>query len=166
VITQRLTLRPWTAAELDDALRLWGDADVMRLLGGPLSRAQIEERLARESASQAEHGFQYWRASLRDGDTFLGCCGLKRTPEPDGTIVVETGFHLLPSAWGRGFASEAARAAITFAFERLDAPAVYAGHHPRNDGSRNVLRKLGFAQIGERFYPPTGLVHPWYRLGR
>ncbi|MBI5518039.1 MAG: GNAT family N-acetyltransferase [Deltaproteobacteria bacterium] len=160
--TERLQLRPWTAADLDDARRLWGDPTVMALLGGPLSPERIEERLARELASQAEHGLQYWR--VQDGDAFVGCCGLKRTDDPDFGAVTELGFQLLPARFRRGYATEAARGVVAYAFERLGVPALYAGHHPENDASRGVLHKLGFVQVGERHYAPTGLMHPWYRL--
>jgi RimJ/RimL family protein N-acetyltransferase len=80
----------------------------------------------------------------------------------DSKHVVELGFHLLPRAWGHGFATEAARTALDFA----PASEVYSGHHPENSASRNVLGKLGFQQIGEMLYPPTGLIHPWYRVSK
>src|SRR5262245_5579000 len=95
--TGRLTLSPWGKEHLDDALRLWGDPQVMALLGGPLVRDQIEARLLNEIDSQVRHGFQYWR--LTDQDGFAGCCGLKPN-DGDGEPVVVLGFHLLPRTWG------------------------------------------------------------------
>ncbi len=156
--SQRLVLQPWSVADLDDAVRLWTHPEVMRLLGGPMSRDKIEARLAHEMNNHEQLGFQYWRVT-HEG-SFVGCCGLKQTALGD-EHVIELGFHLLPDAWGRGFATEAARTALDFAYARHEE--VYSGHHPENAASRNVLRKLGFAQIGELFYPPTGLMHPWYR---
>jgi len=159
--TRRLWLLPWTVADLDDAIALWGSREVMALLGGPMSRAQIEARLANEIDSQAQHGLQYWRATA-DGK-FVGCCGLKLT-DVDGRPELETGFHFLPSTWGRGYASEAAAAVVEHAKVVRAATQLFAGHHPQNHASRKVLEKLGFSRIGEHFYPPTGLMHPWYRL--
>jgi [ribosomal protein S5]-alanine N-acetyltransferase len=159
--TERLIITPWTATDLEDACLLWGDEQVMALLGGPLSRAAAEERLTREVAAQQSHGLQYWR--VHTGSTFAGCCGLKHTVD-EGQTVVELGFHFLPSHWGRGYATEAAYAVVGYAFETLKAESLFAGHHPRNEGSRGVLTKLGFKLVGDRFYPPTGLQHPWYSL--
>jgi RimJ/RimL family protein N-acetyltransferase len=157
--SDRLLFHPWTHADLDDAVALWGNAEVMAMLGGVQSREHIVARLAREIDSQAQHGFQYWR--LTDHGQFVGCCGLKLTDLEDSRRVVEMGFHLMPHAWGRGFATEASRAVLAHAFSFTDE--IYAGHHPENRASQNVLEKLRFTRIGERFWAPTGLMHPWYR---
>jgi [ribosomal protein S5]-alanine N-acetyltransferase len=159
--TERLLLRPWTAGDLADATALWGDAQVMRFLNkqGALTTAEIAARLAREIAALEQHGIQYWRAS--SGDDFVGCCGLKLT-HVDGELVTEMGFHLVPAHWNKGYASEAARAVIAHAFEVRGVRELYAGHHPENHASRRVLERLGFRQLSERYYEPTGLMHPWY----
>jgi RimJ/RimL family protein N-acetyltransferase len=161
--TGRLWLRPWSLADLDEAIRLWSDPRVMAFLGGVLDRAAVVERLSRELDSQAAHGFQYWRVSA--GDAFVGCAGLKRT-DVDGSWVLEMGFHLVPEAWGQGYALELGRAIVAHAFDALGVDALYAGHHPQNRGSERVLAKLGFRRLGTRFYPPTGLDHPWYSVTR
>jgi [ribosomal protein S5]-alanine N-acetyltransferase len=69
-----------------------------------------------------------------------------------------------PAYWKRGLAREAARAVIDFAFGRLEAESLFAGHHPSNDSSRRLLLKLGFVQTHQELYPPTGLLHPSYLL--
>src|SRR5678815_280866 len=128
--SQRLIFQPWTHGDLDDAIALWGNSEVMAMLGGVLSRDQIAARVQREIDSQAQHRLQYWRLTmLSDPGQFMGCCGLKLTDLEDGSRVVEMGFHLLPRAWGRGYATEASRAALAYAFTDLGAPEVYAGHH-------------------------------------
>ena len=90
----------------------------------------------------------------------MGCAGLR--PRPDA--LLELGVHLCADAQGRGLATEAARAVIAFAFSVLGAPALFAGHHPANQASAHLLRKLGFVQTHTELYPPTGLLHPSYRL--
>jgi RimJ/RimL family protein N-acetyltransferase len=163
--SERLLFHHWQTGDLDDAIALWGNPEVMAMLGGVQSREQIVARLSREIDSQAQHGYQYWKlTTLSDHGQFVGCCGLKLTDLEDGARVVEMGFHLMPQAWGRGFASEASRATLDFAFTLTDQ--VYAGHHPGNLASQKVLEKLRFERIGERFYAPTGLMHPWYRRCR
>jgi RimJ/RimL family protein N-acetyltransferase len=161
--TRRLLMRPWTAADLEDACRLWSDPAVMALLGGAWSRAQVEARLAREKASQEQYGVQYWKLIDNDTGEMVGCCGIKPN-DLNGEIIFETGFHLARAHWGKGYATEALERVVGHAFEQLRLPKLYAGHHPMNNASKRVLEKLGFKCVGERFYEPTGLIHPWYEL--
>src|SRR5262245_2016509 len=104
----------WTDDDLDLAMRLWGDARVTRMIGGPFTEEQVRDRLAREIASEAAHGIQYWPIfRLRDA-AHVGCCGLRPYGEDPG--VLEIGFHIRHDHWGQGYASEAARAVIVLAF--------------------------------------------------
>ena len=103
-------------------------------------------------------------AALRETGDFIGCCGLK--PFDSGPAVFELGFQLLPRFWGKGYAQEASRAAIAFAFRPLNASALVAGHHPENLPSRRTLEALGFRYTHDVHYPPTGLMHRLYRLDR
>jgi RimJ/RimL family protein N-acetyltransferase len=163
--TRRLCFRHWSEVDLPHALTLWGDAEITRLVGGPFSTPEIEARLAREMAQQADHGVQYWPIFLLDSGDFVGCCGLRPYPpaEPSGTMC-ELGFHLRPQFWGRGLAMEAARAVMAHAFDDLAATSLFAGHHPDNVASARLLEKLGFRYDRDEFYPPTGLHHPSYVL--
>lgn len=160
--TRRLALRPWTAADLDLALGLWGDPEVTRLIGGPFSEEQIRQRLEREIACLEAHGVQYWPVFLREGSAHVGCCGLR--PYPQDPETFEIGIHLKKEYWGQGFAEEAVQAVITYAFDKLKIAVLFAGHHPANARSRQSLSKLGFRYTHDEFYPPTGLMHPSYRL--
>lgn len=96
----------------------------------------------------------------RSGEIF-GCCGLR--PDAD---ALELGVHLRFEHWGRGYASEAARAAIAHAFGALAIRQLVAGHHPENRASRRLLERLGFRYLSDDLYPPTGLHHPTYLLRR
>lgn len=159
--TERLRFREWSPDDFELAWSLWGDPDVTRLFGGPFSREQVQARLDREIANAATLRIQYWPIFLRENDAFVGCCGLR--PERD---IYALGFHLRPPYWGRGYAPEAARAVIAFAFDTLGAAQLFAGHHPENTRSKRVLESLGFAYSHHQLYPPTGLQHPGYLLGR
>ncbi len=155
----RLTFRTWTTADEALAASLWQNEEVMRFIGGPYTNAQVRERLEREIEHERRYGFQYW--PLFERETFAGVCGLK--PHKIESNELELGFHLMPAFWGRGHASEAARAVMEHAFNVLHATALYAGHHPNNEASRRVVEKLGFECIGTHFFAPTGLDHPWYK---
>ena len=160
--TPRLGFRSWSIEDLPLALALWGDPAVTRLIGGPFSGAQIRERLHAEIVTMAAHRVQYWPVFLLRGGAHVGCCGLRAYDLSEQ--VYELGFHLRASYWGQGFAVEAARAVIEFAFAELGARGLFAGHHPANAASRVVLERLGFHLTHEEFYAPTGLEHPSYRL--
>ena len=130
---------------------------------GVMPDDEIRARLALEIAREKEHGFQYWPL-FAGAETFVGCCGLKpREPEKK---IVELGFHLGADHWGKGYATEAGRAVIEHAWSVVGASAIFAGHHPQNEGSRRALEKLGFVKTHDELYPPTGLIHPGYLLSR
>ena len=158
--TTRLWFRKWTAADLPLAAALWGDARVTAMIGGPFDAGRVAGLLEAQLAMDREAGVQYWPVFLASSGEFAGCCGLR----PRGAGQLELGFHFRPEHWGKGFATEAARAAIAFAFEDMKAEELFAGHHPRNAVSARTLRKLGFRYSHDELYPPTGLRHPSYVL--
>lgn len=157
--TARLVFRTWRADDLPLARALFGDPRVTELTGGPLDDDQLRARLELELEHQRTHGLQYWPIFLHGG-AHVGCCGLR----PRAPRVHELGFYLLPAAWGQGLAVEAARSVIAHAFDVLRAEALFAGHHPDNEGSRRTLEKLGFRYTHDERYPPTGRDHPSYEL--
>jgi len=159
--TARLQFRAWRDDDLPLARSLFGDPRVSALVGGPFDDDQIAARLRTEIATEREHGYQYWPIALHDG-TDVGCCGLK----PRGERVLELGFYVLPDHWGRGYATEASRAVIDYAFDVLRVDALFAGHHPSNRSSAHTLAKLGFCYTHHELYPPTGMEHPGYELRR
>lgn len=160
--TQRLRFRLWQEHDFPLARALWGDATVTRWIGGPFDDAEVERMLRQQIEFHERAGVQYYLVFLRERDQHVGCCGLR--PRDDPHAPLELGFHLLPEHWGQGFASEAARAVIDFAFSVRGAPALFAGHHPENVSSRRLLSRLGFEHTHDELYPPTGLRHPSYRL--
>lgn len=164
VKTTRLGFRHWRQDDLDIAVGLWGDVRVTRFIDarGELSRAQVQDRLEVEIASQTQYGVQYWPIFLLDSGEHVGCCGLRPYDLP--RKVYEIGFHIRSKHWRHGFAYEAATAVIKLAFDNLDAASLFAGHNPQNEASRLLLEKLGFRYTHDEYYPATGLDHPSYLL--
>lgn len=164
--TERLRFRTWSEADVALANELWGDPRVTKLIDAreKLSEADVRERLAREIKTQNEDQISYWPLFETRGDRFVGCAGLR--PYGDDAQVREFGVQLVYSCWGQGFATEAGRSVIAYAFDGLGLDALFAGHHPVNEGSRVMLTKLGFRFTHEAFYKPTGLMHPSYVLQR
>jgi [ribosomal protein S5]-alanine N-acetyltransferase len=160
--SERLGFRSWSDADIDLAMGVWGDSEVTRLIGGPFSSRQVEERLSREIATMQTHGVQYWPVFLLATGEHVGCCGLRPYKSEQG--VYEIGVHVRRYYWGQGYAPEATRAVMEHAFKTLGVEALFAGHNPANAASRRVLEKLGFRYTHDEFYPPTGLNHPSYML--
>ncbi|NCF64875.1 MAG: GNAT family N-acetyltransferase [Chloroflexi bacterium] len=160
--TKRLGFRHWREEDFELALGLWGDFSVTRLIDarGQLSRDQVRQKLQQEIAAEVNYGIQYWPIFLLSSDEHIGCCGLR--PYDLSQKIYEIGFHIRSKQWGLGYASEAARGVIEFAFEDLDVKALFAGHNPQNTTSRNLLEKLGFRYTHDEYYEPTGLNHPSY----
>ena len=119
--TERLGFRTWTEADLDLGIGLWGDINVTQLIDarGQLSHDQVHDRLRQEIATAEAHGIQYWPIFRLDNDVHVGCCGLRPYDVPEH--MFEIGFHLCSAHWGQGYASEAARAVIGYAFGELGA---------------------------------------------
>lgn len=162
--TARLGFRHWQPEDLPLAIALWSDPAVTAWLGGPFVPQAIEERLSQEIRSMRENEMQYWPVFLLEDNRYAGCAGLRmRSIE---NRIYELGYYLLPAFWGQGLAQEAGRAIIDYAFTHLGANVLFAGHHPANLASRNVLLNLGFERSGEEWYPPSGMIEPTYLLPR
>lgn len=171
--TERIYFRCWEERNFSDAVKLWGNHEVTGLIGGPFSEEQVKKRFENEIDTYNQGQVQYWPFYLKknsseeeeSGDRnreLVGCCGLR--PYRVEEQVYELGFHLLPQYWGHGYAQEAAKAVIDFAFYGLKVRALFAGHNPLNISSKRLLEKLGFQFSHEEFYPLTGLNHPSYFL--
>lgn len=160
--TARLVFRVWHRGFQNYADELWGNHEVMALIGGPFNADKVIARLSSEMAMYDQHGVQYWPMFDKQTDTFIGCCGLR--PKDLSIEQYEIGFHLLPKAWGQGYAYEAAQRVCLYAFRTLQASSLFAGHNPANASSKRLLEKLGFQFTHTEFYPPTGLQHPSYTL--
>jgi RimJ/RimL family protein N-acetyltransferase len=147
--TARLVLRPLAETELDAVHRVSNDPQVRRYLWDdqPVSRAAVEGVISRSLEAFAEGGFGLFGVRLRDGDgELVGYCGLLRLGV---TERVELLYALLPDWWGRGLATEAARACLRFAFEEAGLESVVAGTDPPNSASLRVIEKLGMRPVGE-----------------
>ncbi len=154
LLTPRLRLRPWTTRR-DDLARLtdiYARAEVTRWLGGPPSVGPVELVGRWAEVTRADPRFGCWAIEVR-GEPPVVAGTLLLKPLPHGVGEVEVGWHLHPDCWGRGYATEAARAVVQRAFE-AGLPEVYAVVRPGNDASLAVCRRLGMA--------PLGRLRRWY----
>ena len=140
--TARLTLRPLRADDIDRVITLASDARVMAPLGGPLSARESRTWLDRQLAHISEHG--YGRCVVTLGAQFVGLVGLSRFDFDRGLVpATEVAWRLVSAHWGRGYATEAARAVIDQGFTHFDLSHVVAVTSVDNARSRRVMDKLG-----------------------
>jgi ribosomal-protein-alanine N-acetyltransferase len=147
LITPRLWLRQWRETDIEPFASLNADPQVMEFMPRCLGRAE-SEALAREAHAEIERqGWGLWATELRASGEFIGFVGL-RVPafEAAFTPCVEIGWRSRRASWGKGFATEAARECLRFAFERLQLPEVVAFTVPANARSRAVMERLGMAR--------------------
>lgn len=143
--SERLLLRPLERADADALYAVFGDPEVMRFsLHGPLvSPAHCEALIDENRNRQARLGYSFWGVVERDSGRLVGTCGLAEFVFALGEI--ELAYRLRRDRWGRGYASEAARAALAHAFGPLALPRVVAAVEPANTASVRVIEKCGFA---------------------
>jgi RimJ/RimL family protein N-acetyltransferase len=161
VETERLLLRPWRPAEDLDALAaLNADPVVMRWVtpNRPLRREETADFLDRAIRHWDEHGFGLW-ALVPRLDPGVGCIGFAGLAIPSFLPAVlpavEVGWRLNSAWWGRGLATEAARASVEFGFDRLGLRSIVSIVDARNERSLRVTEKLGMRPGPDRLHPVT-----------
>ena len=142
--TERLLLRRWRDDDRAPFAALNADPRVVEFLPGPLSRADSDALVARVEAHFAVRGFGLWAVEVPAAIPFAGFVGLAVPAfEAVFTPCVEVGWRLGPACWGRGYATEAARAALEFGFARLGLAEIVSFTVPANARSRRVMERLG-----------------------
>lgn len=144
VRTERLWLRPWRDEDVEPFAALNADPRVMEHFPAPLSREETEAAVARFRAHFAQHGWGLWAVEVPGVASFVGFVGLSTvTFSAHFTPAVEVGWRLAHAHWGRGYATEGARAALKVAFRTLHLPEVVSFTTVTNVRSRRVMEKLG-----------------------
>lgn len=148
LITPRLRLEPLDDKHLDALYRLNSDPVVMRYITGrPDTPADTQSMIDRVKTRWAELGYSWWGFVRRDDGELIGCgCIQHLNRDPNGPL--ETGWRLRQEAWGRGYASEAARHMVGWAFATLKPALVCAVCQPENTPSSTVMERLGMRYSG------------------
>ena len=157
--TDRLTLRGWREDDAEPYAAITSDPEVMRFMGGTLDPAQAWREIALYLGHFELRGYGLW-AVERD-DELIGRVGLWN---PAGWPGLEVGWLLGRDAWGHGYATEAARAAVDFAWSELGADRVISLIAPDNVASQRVAERLGMQRL--RDYSLRGERHLTYGLDR
>lgn len=142
--TARLHLRAWCDDDLDPFARLNADPRVMEYLGAPLARSESVALAERFCQHFVERGFGLWAVEVPDVAPFIGFVGLN-VPSFTAhfTPCVEIGWRLAAEHWGKGFATEGAKAALDFGFRRLGLDEIVSFTVVANTRSRHVMERIG-----------------------
>lgn len=149
--TERLSIRPFVAGEGGDLFAVFAAPEVMRHWNSapPRDEAEADEWAEHLADMQARFGFAQWRVARRDDDRLVGVAGLQPL---EGGPEVELTYALHPAAWGAGYATEAARAVLRFAFEHARLDEVVGIAREANHPSRRVMLKAGMRCVGPATY--------------
>jgi RimJ/RimL family protein N-acetyltransferase len=146
--TDRLLLRELSESDFGDLLAMFSDPEVMHYYPATKSADETRAWLDWNLDSYAAHGHGLWAAVLRKSGDFVGQVGLVRQ-EVDGSEEIELGYLLLRRHWGQGLATEAGRACLDFARDRLGCRRVVSLIDPRNEPSHRVAQRLGMQRERE-----------------
>ncbi|SPF02464.1 GNAT family N-acetyltransferase [Streptomyces sp. MA5143a] len=172
LLTERLLLRAWRESDLAPWAAMNADPEVRAHFPQLLTRGQSDASVARFQADLDRRGWGWWAVEVRATGEFIGFTGLDPVEDGMPFTGVEAGWRLTRTAWGHGYATEAARAAVDFGFRRLDLDEILAVTVATNLRSQAVMRRIGMTHDpADDFDDPSVPEGPLrrgvvYRLGR
>jgi RimJ/RimL family protein N-acetyltransferase len=142
--TDRLVLRQWKDSDYEPYAALNADPVVMEYFPAVLTRAESDAMVDRVKASLEERGFGLWAVEVRETGRFIGFTGLSvPTFEAPFLPGIEIGWRLAKAAWGNGYATEAARAALAHGFGPAGLAEVLSWTASINKPSQRVMERIG-----------------------
>ncbi|WP_290627170.1 GNAT family N-acetyltransferase [Altibacter sp.] len=152
--SQRLGLRNWEQTDLAPFAEMGRDPEVMRYLPKLLSEKESEAFIERMQQHFLTYGYCYFAVDHLETKEFIGFTGLMQQPwESKFTPAVDMGWRLKRSAWGKGFASEAALVCLEAAHTAFQLNEVYAFAAQGNSASEKVMQKIGMTYVGNFEHP-------------
>ncbi len=152
--TERLGLRNWQKSDIIPFTNMCADPKVMEQFPSTLSAPETKELITRLSNHFNEYGYTYFAIDLLENNEFIGFAGIKnQTWQSEYTPCVDIGWRLKQSAWGKGFATEAAQGCLKEAFSKFGIKEVLSFATNTNTPSENVMKKIGMEYIGTVQHP-------------
>lgn len=161
--TPRLVLRPWLERDRAPFAAMNADPEVMEFFPSTLTRAESDVLIDTFRANAARRGFGMFAVEQRETGSFLGMAGLT-LPDADAPFMpaVEIGWRFARSAWGRGFATEAAREVLSWALNGLRLPRVVSFTVYENQRSWRVMERIGLTHVDDAGRPVPPKAHGQY----
>jgi ribosomal-protein-alanine N-acetyltransferase len=164
--TDRLLIRAPVEEDLDPIVALWTNPTVTQHLGGPRDGDVVMDffqQVARDPQSINQEEMELWWSIVEQSSgEFVGLSAILEK-DVDGQTVFDLGYFLLPPFWSQGYATEASRRVVAYAFKELGLPSLVAIIDPRNQASQSVALKLGM-QLEREVLRSDGVVRRIYRL--
>lgn len=171
--TERLVLRQWRPADRESFAALNADPRVMEFFPETMDRCASDAMADRCEAMIVERGWGLWAVEVKQSGRFIGYVGLHiPAAELPFSPCVEVGWRLARDAWGKGYATEAARSAFEVGFAQLELPEIVSFTALGNRRSRAVMQRLEMREDAHTFdHPSVAPGHPLrrhclYRLAR
>lgn len=161
--TDRLILRRWCDADRAPFAAINADPRVMEYFKEPLSRAESDGFIDRIENLFTQNGFGFWAVAEKTGGRLVGLTGLSPVMfDAPFVPAIEIGWRMAPDVWGKGYAPEAARAALDAGFTKLALPEIVAFTTVANQKSRRVMEKLGmvYDSAADFAHPNLPAGHP------
>ena len=160
--TERLILRTWKKKDAYDYFQINQDQKVIEFLRGTLTMEQVNDFISAVNNHQDRHGYTLWAACLKETDELMGFIGLNYTDwETSFTPAVEVGWRLGSQYWGKGYATEGAKASLEYGFKKCGLKEIVSFTVPTNVRSLRVMEKIGLNRDvnGDFFHPKLPVDH-------
>lgn len=142
--TERLILRTWKKKDADAYFQINQDPKVFEFVGAPLTMEQVTDFILAMNNQSDKHGYTLWAAELKETGELMGFIGLNYTTfESHFTPAVEVGWRLGSEYWGKGYATEGAKAALEYGFKQYGLKEIVSFTVPANVRSIRVMEKIG-----------------------
>jgi len=162
--TPRLLFRSHQAGDEEEFIRMHTDPEVRRYVGGqPWSVEKARDRFRNQYLGKPSRAYGLWATVLREEQKYIGCCGLRAVSQAK-TKTAHLAYYFARPYWGRGLASEGAKAFIDIAFKNLRLRQLLADVDEGNAVSRHILEKFGFELVGREEISASGRVILLYQL--
>ncbi len=154
ILTPRLKLREWKEEDKEPFFKLNSDPRVMEFMPKLLSKEESDNFVERIKTHFHDHQYGLFAVELIENQNFIGFIGLS-IPKFDTffTPCVEIGWRLAYDYWGKGYATEGAKASLNYGFNKLSLAEIVSFTVPKNFRSRQVMERIGMKYISEFNHP-------------
>lgn len=161
ILTPRLKLREWKQEDKEPFFKLNSDPRVMKFMPKLLSKEESDQLVESIKSKFKEDGYSFFAVELIEDKSFIGFIGLS-IPKFDAffTPCVEIGWRLAYDYWGKGYATEGAKASLDYGFQELGLSEIFAFTASQNVRSRQVMERIEMKYIDEFNHPKLPQGHP------
>lgn len=158
--TDRLLLRYQTIDDVEPLIKLWTDPNVTEHSGGPRDADWLKDEFENTALEPTKYEYDLWPVIEKSSGKLVGHCGYL-DKDIEGKVEIEINYYLLPSSWGKGYATEVSKALISYAFSNMGLDRLIALIKPENENSAKVVGKIGM-KLEKQILRPGGEVRDVY----